>query len=509
MARLLLKTDCDVCGCAFSWAGVGGRDGGPTDWETIDSKIVSAASPNWDFGARGGGIWKVTAYPSTVGGLNQLGGRDGTYYDDLNWNSGGVTMDNAGGRDRSYLLQYDVAAKIWAIQANGHYSPTVAAPRPTLYPYRSASDWGHSFDQSGAYRNNALVPSTTPPPNVGAIFVWMPGVTHYSLPAKITGDTNDNAATALKDIFRRHILSHTSGGTIAGSISNVTTSQRTSYLDLSDQTWEVRLHKLGPVSDTIWLDNQYPKAIKSLRLKRWTGHAGAVAPSGSPAPMPYLHCAWVFPLWHFDLALTDRVAPPSMNACSLHHFKASMDAPVTWTPEGSYRGGNTTYPFLQAQPLTFSAPSHHQYWSERGTVGVVRGSNWTAWTVTPIFDDDTLGDETILGHRESPYSPSRPSGLRPPQLTTIVQDKGAGGKDFGFYGLQKVTDARGLVGFGCGFRSPQYYGGSGAFPGTREHTSSLGGVPVCVDFGTLGPGLTNHVRTDSGYLDTDGEAVSF
>jgi len=478
MARLLLKTDCDTCGCAWSWAGASDDWGGETDWETIDSAIVSAASPDWDFGARGAGVWKVTAYPSTVGGLNQLGGSGGTYYDDLNWTSGGVTLDNAGGRDRSYYLQFDSSVVLGAIQSNGHYSPTNAAPRSAF----SFSNWGTGFDQTGANANNAGGATQF----AGAVFVWMTGVNHYALPATITGDSSDSATTALKDIFRRQILAHTDGGTIAGSISSVTTSQRTTGFDLSGQTWEVRLHKMAPPSDTVWLENLYPKPVKALRLKRWAGHLGA---DGALS----IHCAWVFPLWHYDLTL-DRLAPANMGDCDLHHFKVDIDAPLTWTPEQEYRSASASP--NKGEPLTFGATN----WGVggaglAGSVGVVREGNWSAWTVTPIFDDDTLGDETILGsvdvHRRRGYfDHAQPLGLFSSKLGQFFTD-GSG-------------NAR-----GCGFRAPSYRGGVGAFPGTREHTSSLGGVPVCVDFGTLGPNLTTHIQPDSGYLDTDGEAVSF
>jgi hypothetical protein len=572
-SHLLLKDDCDVCGCAWNWAGAGPSDGGHSDWATVDSVIVSAASPNWNFGARGAGIWKITS-EQVYEAANNLPLTWFSYFDDLNWNSGGVTLDNSGGRDRSHHHQfYDVTNRY--LQPNGHYSFGCAPRMPS-----SVANWGKGFDETGdnaninhesgaegwhtyntdgnpasgwdhPHRWRFLLRHYTPR-NCGAVFVWMSDVNHYALPAKITGDASDlgtwpftdfriggtdrrlgsNPLTRLKDIFRRQILPHSVGGTISGSISDVTADQRHTSFDLyANQRWKIRLHKLAPTPDTVWLENHYARALKGLRLKRWTGHIGG---SGDYK----IHCAWTFPLWSYDIIL-DRPAPAQMSECSFHHFKTSGGlGPYTWTPEGEW--GNTYS--HRGTPLGFAATDRAGAYASQsslnpdaigyaGKVGVVRDGAWSAWTVTPIFEDATLGEESILG-ADSANVGGRAISLSPdnsPIANNQHQYWNAGGR-LGHYtrnfrppGAPNIpADRR-----GCGFRAPTYLRGVGILSpasvgvgpdtGTREHNSmgvsasgaSIGGVPVCVDFGVLGPGLPLNVRPDSSYLDTDGEAVSF
>jgi len=547
-SHLLLKDDCDVCGCAWNWAGVGQREGGHSDWATVDSVIVSAASPNWNFGARGAGIWKITSEQVYETG-NLLSGSSFSFYDDLNWHSGGVTLDNSGGRDRSFQQQFGRFVQARYLRPNGHFYYGCAPRRPS-----SVANWGKGFDETGDNANinhesgaegwhtyKIGISSHYTDRNCGAVFVWMSDVNHYALPAKITDDTHDlgtwpftdfrtggtarklgsNPLTRLKDIFRRQILPHSVGGTISGSISDVTADQRHTSFDLyANQRWKIRLHKLAPTPDTVWLENHYARALKGLRLKRWTGHVGG---SGDYK----IHCAWTFPLWSYDIIL-DRPAPAQMSECSFHHFKTSGGlGPYTWTPEGEW--GNTYS--HRGTPLGFAATDRagayaSQYsWNPdaigyAGKVGVVRDGAWSAWTVTPIFEDATLGEESILG-ADSANVGGRAIGLSP---------GGNPGRFLGHYtrnlrppGAPNIpADRR-----GCGFRAPTYLKGVGTlspssvgvgpFPATREHNSmgvsalgaSIGGVPVCVDFGVLGPGLPLNVRPDSSYLDTDGEAVSF
>lgn len=548
-----------MCGCAYGWSQNGGGDtrggGDYAEWETVGSVTVSSGSPNWDFGARGAGIWKITAQPVNNAATGFVGATDSSH---LKWNSGGVTMDNYRGRDKSYKQQYDSSSyaslplRIDKIQADGHYSYGKADKVETwgcghdstgLYrPYGDSTQnpWTPTLNGAAGYAANRETPAyshaRTPEITNAAIFVWMTDVTMHALPSGMplsspTSSTHSSGMPYGLESLGRNFLTHTAGGTIAGSISDVDSS-------IASEQWTVRLHKLSPVPDHIWLRNEYTKPIAKVRVTRWTGNVSYDANATN----------WVFPLWSYD-AVLNRSAPAQMgDTCSYHLFESELNMPLTWQPEVfyaihprkdplmheshmqetiylSYLGRDQAVQFnwnQESSPLTFRTVRAEDPIS---TTGVVRNGRWQAWSFRPIFDDGTEGEEMVQ-HRGG-YRFRWKGGQRRVRGTGKYATRNTGTPYEYPYPYQHFyswetpanhsdlelvplkTSQHDYYFFGAGHKLPTYQGRSDlrqtgicACRTMRAHDSTLGGMPKCLHLGVP-------FEPTSRYNITPSAAVSF
>jgi len=496
----IIKDTCDPCGCAEGWGQSGGgddRSGDDAEWETVGSVLVSSGSPNWDFGARGAGIWKTTAQPVT----NRTTGFDGaTDSSHLKWNSGGVTMDNYRQRDKSYDQQYDKSSyasttpfRIDWLQSNGHY-PFGRADK--------VETWGCGHDNTGFYRpygetvqqgdhggsghavrahpyfshnaNNHILQ--------GAIFVWMSDVTMHALPSDMPPPNFSHSSGMPYGLesLGRNFLTHTAGGTIAGSISDVDSS-------IASEQWTVRLHKLSPVPNQLWLINAYTKPVAKVRITRWTGNVSYDTNATN----------WVFPLWSYD-AVLDRSAPAQMDyTCSYHLFGAELNMPLTWQPEKFYAILPRQDPLLGDPFKTFYGPIigglssyTRAFWNQESspltkktvrvehpvsTTGAVRNGIWQAWSFRPIFEDGTEGEE--VSQWRGGYSVRWKGGPRRKRGVSYAT----------FYSWDTPDNNARLENFPLKTSQQDYYhfGASHSIPRPTAgvHDTTISGQPKCLHLG--------------------------
>ena len=394
--NLILKPDCDQCGCS-SFEGVGRAH--VAQWEEVDTIEVSHANPVWNFGGQGEGIFKITA---KIKGQPSAS----TAHDDLTFNCGGISLDNHMARSQSALhtsCDFGFGSNAFPATAGGNDSIDME--------YQPASPFGISdyFGTRGG-RNT--------PYGTSAVFVFLDKskISEGTLPAVLTatsgladgwGESLPYSSPShygigtdrLRPAFRQHFIDHQAGGVILGNISGVTASQTGTGANLQSNIFEITLSRYMPDADTLWLRNYYSKPITGVEITRWT--SSAIMVNGNT------FC--YFPLWSKNLTL-DRPAEPVDQDCARKHYLVSdMVAPWEFHPE-FYYGGQAPIPnglgdmgrpaktgsgvltlqnlgYIQNIPYITGEPK----FAPRSE-GFVSSGRFPAFTARPLFDDGTTGE---------------------------------------------------------------------------------------------------------------------